>query len=201
MSPFGSTNGGSLSDDQIDAIVAFIRNWEANPPGVPPPQAPSPQPSITAEQIFAGICSQCHGPDGEGGSGPALNTPEFQAKYDDQALADLISQGVPATPMIGVGDVFADDQIRQLVSLIRNLEPGHRPPAASRAFPGRFCPFFRQNAGVSWRDQHLLYGTHPAMSPYDKWRNARSQSRRFRIAASPSISRDSGKLMPRRSLP
>jgi mono/diheme cytochrome c family protein len=143
MSPFGSTTGGSLSDDQIDAIVAFIRNWEANPPGVPAPQAPTPQPSVTAEQIFAGICAQCHGPNGEGGSGPSLSTPEFQAKYDDQALFDLISQGVPSTAMIGIGDLFADEQISELVSLIRDLEPGAPPSSSAPTFSGTVLPIFQ----------------------------------------------------------
>jgi mono/diheme cytochrome c family protein len=143
MSPFGSANGGPLGDEQIDAIVAYIRNWEANPPGVPAPQVPTAPPSITAEQMFAGVCSQCHGPNGEGGSGSALNTPEFQAKYDDQALADLISEGVPSTPMIGIGDVFADDQIRQLVSLIRNLEPGAPPSSDEPTFSGTVLPILQ----------------------------------------------------------
>jgi len=32
MSPFGDENGGPLDGEQIDAIVAFMRSWEANPP-------------------------------------------------------------------------------------------------------------------------------------------------------------------------
>ena len=32
MSPFGDENGGPLDGEQLDAIVAFMRSWEANPP-------------------------------------------------------------------------------------------------------------------------------------------------------------------------
>ena len=32
MSPFGSSNGGSLDDDQINSIVEYLRSWQANPP-------------------------------------------------------------------------------------------------------------------------------------------------------------------------
>ncbi len=42
MTPFGASSGGPLDDDQIDAIVAFLRSWETNPPVVPTPVVPTP---------------------------------------------------------------------------------------------------------------------------------------------------------------
>jgi mono/diheme cytochrome c family protein len=36
MSPFGSANGGSLDDDQVNSIVAYLRSWQANPPVTTP---------------------------------------------------------------------------------------------------------------------------------------------------------------------
>lgn len=154
MSPFGSANGGLLSDDEVDSIVAYIRSWESNPPSVTLPEVPTPtpaptqpiQPALTAQDIFNGICAQCHGLNGEGGSGPAINTEEVQAKYDDQALFNIISQGVPSTTMIGVGNVFSDDQIKQLVSLVRNLKPGEGAPATpstASTFSGEVLPIFQ----------------------------------------------------------
>jgi mono/diheme cytochrome c family protein len=53
MSPFGDINGGLLSTDEIDALVAFIRSWEANPPADLPPLAPpavTPTPVASAQQ-------------------------------------------------------------------------------------------------------------------------------------------------------
>ena len=38
MSPFGDSFGGPLNDEQVDAIVAFMRAWEANPPVDLPPE-------------------------------------------------------------------------------------------------------------------------------------------------------------------
>ena len=73
MSPFGDENGGPLDNDQIDVIVAFIRNWEANPPVDELPEYPvvggSP---VTAGgtgfsgqilPIFESRCAACHNPD------------------------------------------------------------------------------------------------------------------------------------------
>jgi mono/diheme cytochrome c family protein len=47
MSPFGSAYGGSMDDTQLDALVAFIRGWETNPP----PEAPTKTPAATLPAI------------------------------------------------------------------------------------------------------------------------------------------------------
>ena len=138
MNPFSSANGGPLTDDQVDAIVAFIRAWQANPPQVAAPPAPTPapaSPTVTAAEIYKTVCSQCHGTNGEGGIGPPLNTADFQAEFNDQAIFDRISKGVPGTAMIGIGGVFSDAQINDLVTLIRGLPAGSAsaPAATSRA--------------------------------------------------------------------
>jgi len=57
MSPFEDINGGQLSTDEIDALVAFIRSWEANPPADLSPQAPpanTPTPVAPAQQPSSG---------------------------------------------------------------------------------------------------------------------------------------------------
>jgi mono/diheme cytochrome c family protein len=146
MSPFGAENGGPLDDEQIDAIVAFVRSWETNPPVVAPPadsvETPTPTqapPSLTGAQLFAIACASCHGSQGEGGVGPALNTTEFQDRYDDQALFDTISNGHIATPMVAWGDNLNADQIELLVRFIRTLSPDY---AASLTFSGSIQPIF-----------------------------------------------------------
>jgi mono/diheme cytochrome c family protein len=81
MSPFEDTNGGPLNADQVDAVVAFIRSWEANPPAdllpeAPPANTPTPTPITSATQqppsgtpgsfseqvlpIFKAKCLICH---------------------------------------------------------------------------------------------------------------------------------------------
>jgi mono/diheme cytochrome c family protein len=164
MNPFGSAYGGPLTDDQVDSVVAFVRGWQANPPQVPPAEAATPtpaQPSLTAEQIYKSVCAQCHGANGEGGSGPALNTAEFQTQFDDQALFKVISEGIPSTPMIGVGGVFSQDQIQQLVSLIRNLKPGTAngsTPAAESAFSTQILPILQAKCQICHNSSTALGG-------------------------------------------
>ena len=122
MSPFGTTFGGPLSDEEIDAIVAFLRSWEENPPVEVPPEVESGQAALDAEVIFTDLCSQCHGSQGEGGIGPSLRSSEFQDKYTDEEIFDTINLGHEATAMIGWGDILSAEQIQQLVAFIRKLK-------------------------------------------------------------------------------
>jgi mono/diheme cytochrome c family protein len=128
MTPFGSTNGGSLSDTQIDALVGFIRSWEANPPAATPPKAPpiTTQPTaLSANQIYDEVCAQCHGSNFEGTiSGPALNPAQLRTKFNDQALNDMINNGVLKVAMPGVGKMFSEDQVKKLTILIAGEDTG-----------------------------------------------------------------------------
>jgi len=75
MNPFGSAFGGPLNDDQIDAIVAYVRSWQANPPAVSVPEVPTATPTQVASTgslsgpitfsgqvlpIFQTRCQTCH---------------------------------------------------------------------------------------------------------------------------------------------
>ncbi len=50
MPPFAASNGGLLSDDEIDAIVAFVRSWAANPLVIEP--TPSADPNSQPLRAF-----------------------------------------------------------------------------------------------------------------------------------------------------
>lgn len=162
MSPFGTAYGGPLTDDQIDTIVAFMRGWEANPPVELPTEVSSGQEALTGSQIFANVCARCHGANGEGDSGPAFNTVEFQERYDDQALFDAINNGREATPMIAWGEVLSTDQIQQLVRYVRELRPagsdGTPPPSASVSFSGQIVPILQAKCSVCHNQQTKLGG-------------------------------------------
>jgi mono/diheme cytochrome c family protein len=121
MSPFGSAFGGPLDDDQVDAVVAFMRSWEANPPVELPPEVASTPISHAGSEIYSEVCAQCHGATGEGIIGPALNDPDLQARYTDEALFTTINRGHEATSMIGWGEILSSEQIQQLVEFIREL--------------------------------------------------------------------------------
>jgi mono/diheme cytochrome c family protein len=160
MSPFGAENGGLFDDGQLDAIVAFIRSWESNPPAEAPTSSADAQtvtstvapPSLTGAQLFAIACASCHGSTGEGGVGPAFNTKEFQSGRDDQALFATISNGHTATPMVAWGDNLSANQIELLVRFIRTMDPGY---AASLTYSGRVKSIFEENCQTCHNPQKL----------------------------------------------
>ena len=145
MSPFGTSSGGPLDDTQIDAIVAYLRSWQDKPPVQAQPEAqPTPTPpvlSLTGEKIYTGLCTQCHGQNGEGGVGPALNDPKFQQANTDQNIADTISNGHKDTSMIAWGEVLNSDQIDQLVEFIRTFGSGGASTGTTTSTPSAIPSF------------------------------------------------------------
>ena len=128
MASFGSANGGPLSDEDIDLIIAYIRTWQANPPVDEIPEVIQDTLSLKGEQIYLSICAQCHGDSGEGLIGPSLQDPEWQAKYTDTEIFSSIKLGHMDSPMISWGDILSDQQIEQLVVFIRELEVDENAP-------------------------------------------------------------------------
>ena len=98
--------------------------------------------------MFAEFCSQCHGPQGEGGIGPSFQDPAFHAGISDDDMFTAIDLGHPATAMIAWGQVLSDEQMAGLVTFIRRLEvTGASPPKASR-FSQDVLPILEENCGV-----------------------------------------------------
>jgi len=127
MSPFGETHGGSLSDDQIAALVAYIRNWESNPPVIPDKTAtPPPEPTTTPVggevsfadnllPIFQSRCIVCHG------------SSSGQASYDASTY-----QGVMTSGEDGPQVVAGDGANSPLVKLLQATSGVKMPPVGDR---------------------------------------------------------------------
>jgi mono/diheme cytochrome c family protein len=98
MPAFATSQGGTLTDEQIAAIVSEMRTRWARPQettgiALPPYAAPAgdPQRGATA---FATACASCHGADGKGGkSKGSIVDPSFLALTSDQSLRSTIIAG------------------------------------------------------------------------------------------------------------
>lgn len=78
------------------------------------------------EDLWGFNCASCHGLNGEGGVGPALNSQQFlQAATDDQ-IELLVSVGIPGSQMGAYSQDFAGpltgEQIRALTVYMRAWE-------------------------------------------------------------------------------
>ncbi|MDH3517352.1 MAG: cytochrome c [Acidimicrobiia bacterium] len=71
-------------------------------------------------------CSACHGLNGEGGVGPALNSQQFLLESSDKQTELLIAVGVPGSPMGAYsqdhGGPLTSEQIKALATFIRSWE-------------------------------------------------------------------------------
>ncbi len=158
MSPFGSSNGGPLSDDEIESIVDYMRTWELNPPVELPPEIAAQQFSVSGPEIYQELCAQCHGLQGEGGIGPDISDPQYQEANTDQAIFDTINYGHNATAMIAWGEILSSEQIQQLVTFIRQLrrtEVGPGPTATPKpsSFSSDVMPIFEAKCVFCHGDQ------------------------------------------------
>lgn len=78
------------------------------------------------QALYAENCAACHGEDGQGGIGPALNSRDLLTSTIDKAFFGLIGIGIPGTSMPAWGQVFGgpftDEQLSHLVAYIRSWE-------------------------------------------------------------------------------
>jgi cytochrome c oxidase cbb3-type subunit III len=99
MPAFAVSNGGMLTDDQINHIVSGIRSqWSTEArlaEGMPPYRTSEVGDTAQGARLFDDYCGSCHGVDGTGGTAGAITSPSFLALYNDQSLRTLIIAGRP----------------------------------------------------------------------------------------------------------
>jgi cytochrome c oxidase cbb3-type subunit III len=80
----------------------------------------------SGQKLFTDNCVTCHGNNGEGDIGPALNSKKFLQTADNGVIFSLIGSGVPGTAMPSWaqanGGPFTDEQISNLVGFIRHWQ-------------------------------------------------------------------------------
>src|SRR5687767_10240183 len=112
----------------IGLWIACVVVASGQTPGRPPRSAaslPETNPHTPADlelgrAIYNGRCGQCHGLEGEGGRGAALNTGRFRHGGSDRELFLTIRNGIPNTEMPGAGNV-ADMEVWRMVGYVQQL--------------------------------------------------------------------------------
>jgi mono/diheme cytochrome c family protein len=140
----------SLSSDQVNDVVAYLRSWESSPPttGIPH-RFVVPWDHARGRRLYEANCAGCHGASGRpeaAGSGaagpwaPALANDGFLAAATDGFLQATIARGRMGTAMRpfglggqGLGEL-APDEIDDIVAYIRSLV---RTPGAPTTIPAK----------------------------------------------------------------
>ena len=100
MPPFAQSAGGSLTDRQIDLLVAGIyKRWagaEGAGAGAPPYSSTVTGNPGDGAQVYAASCQSCHGPDGKGGpmAGSVVD-PSYLSLVSNQYLRTIVIAGRP----------------------------------------------------------------------------------------------------------
>lgn len=124
----------TLMPQDVEALIAFLQNWDAieqqglalTPPEPIHIDVDNPEEVLAlGERIFSTTCSVCHGENGSGGTGPALNSQQLLTnKSDEQILYAIVNGGLrPNSSMPSFGDRLTSVEIEALVDYIRSWEP------------------------------------------------------------------------------
>ena len=110
MPPQSESSGGSLSSDEVKAVVAYLRQASgvsgegaAVPPGV------LKAPPAGTQDLFQTNCAGCHG---------GLSLPEV----DPIRIHEIIRDGLPDQGMPAFGDRLSEEEIGGLASLVASGE-------------------------------------------------------------------------------
>ena len=82
--------------------------------------------TVMGSELYELNCVSCHGADGEGGIGPALNSQEFLTSANDTQIKALISVGIPGSLMspyaLEFGGPLTAQEIDGLTTYLRSWE-------------------------------------------------------------------------------
>jgi mono/diheme cytochrome c family protein len=127
----GWLHEGGLTRGEIQAVVAYIRALGVTPAAADPrPTRWASGDKAQGRQLFASFCSGCHGPDGKGAEGPALNNKVLLDSATDTYLMTTIGKGRNGTAMAGFLDAtpirpaLSQSDMESIVTYLRSLNGG-----------------------------------------------------------------------------
>ena len=123
MNPQYSRSHWSLAFAGIFAALALLGCNSMPGRPRPGPEVVRPDEVLDFNVLYTQNCSACHGAEGKGGAAVSLADPVYLALVDDTTLRQVMTNGVPGTPMRGfarsAGGTLTDRQIDVLVRDMR----------------------------------------------------------------------------------
>ncbi len=121
MASYAADFGGSLTQTQIGATVAYLRAFEEDAPDLPEWRTPLSQEDLSGRDLFTMGCSYCHGLDLAGTEiAPDLGPGSDAEEESDNRLAKRIREGKEEMPSFG--NILTEEQIDLLVEYLREVQ-------------------------------------------------------------------------------
>jgi mono/diheme cytochrome c family protein len=117
MTAFARDYEGPLSWEEILDVAAYVRSWGPYPIAVP-----TEGDAAYGAELYAEHCAACHGSEGQGGpaAGEPINTIEYLAGITDDALRQIILEGVAGMP--GYANRLTDEFVDDLIAFMRSWQ-------------------------------------------------------------------------------
>jgi len=145
MGAYGASRRGPLSEDQIAAIIDYLRG-PAPARVITPPTAPVLGDPSRGEPIFRSTCQRCHGTREQHGEAVHLANPELLDSASDGFLRSAIVHGRPGTPMVSFAGALDDGQIDDVVAFVRTwATPAPRVPPPAPEIPANLPVILNPN--------------------------------------------------------
>ena len=123
MSAFEDTQGGPLSHRDIHTLLDWLI-FEAKVDRTPVWDEPVRGDATKGAEAYAAHCAECHGDQGQGGSGTALANRVFMATASDAFIRYSIAKGRTGTPMAAFENTLTETEINNVVSFLRTRAVG-----------------------------------------------------------------------------
>ena len=126
MSAWAKERGGSLTQEEAEAIVFFIRTWQKEPSIELSHEAVRGNAGNGAA-LYERWCAACHGKQGNGGNAPELSNPVFQKTASDAFIRYAILNGRRRSAMSPYKATLNPRETDDVVSFIRTLTTQEEP--------------------------------------------------------------------------
>lgn len=135
MAGYGKLRGGPLDDEEVTAIIAFLR--DRGPLRERLSTKPAAGDVPRGEAVYAANCQRCHGTRTERGDSVHLANMALLSAASDAFLRYAVVHGRPGTPMPSFQHVLAEDEIDNVVAMLRSWAT---PPPPERQAPPELPP-------------------------------------------------------------
>jgi cbb3-type cytochrome c oxidase subunit III len=115
-----SPRSSGLTDLEIDNLVKYMKGWKKEAPSFQTVQAEKGDVSL-GRTMFRSRCGTCHGANGEGGLGLALNNQDLLSLADDHFLYQTIANGRNNTAMPSWSRLSAHE-LKSIISFLRTWQ-------------------------------------------------------------------------------
>jgi mono/diheme cytochrome c family protein/rhodanese-related sulfurtransferase len=126
MAPYARARGGPLDDAEIASILAFLR--ARGPVRVKLPKGPVLGDVARGEVVYDATCKTCHGTRTDRGTAVDLANVALLSAASDAFLRHAVVHGRPGTPMPAFAGVLGEDDIDNVVALLRSWVTPTEPP-------------------------------------------------------------------------